>query len=200
MPSRDAALCAMLAERWVAYFQVVAQSYTIPSRVDTDDCVQECCVELSMLVNEMDPADPDFDAILKTRIFRRLIDLHRHEHYAKRNVAQTVALEDETDFPDKADPSSIVAVRDLEIVIEGQLTSQQMLVWRELTRPGRGLRQCILDYRRSRGLACHNVPVSVYAEVTGLSYRQVRHALIRIKDVTRSVLAKEGMSYAGTEP
>lgn len=197
MPSRDAAaLCALLSERWIAYFQVIAQSYTVPSRIDTDDCVQECCVELSMLVNEMDPTptDPDFDSALKTRVFRRLIDLNRAEHYAKRDVSRTVSLEDGQDFPEDGDPSSIAAVRELETVIEARLTPQQRLVWRELIRPGTGLRKCFDEYRRSRGLFCNDVPVSVYADATGLSYRQVRHALERIREVARSVFATEGMT------
>lgn len=192
MPNRDAvSLCAQVSEQWIAYFHVISQTYIVPSRFDVDDCVQECCLELSILINEMDPTDPEFPALLKTRVFRRLIDMHRAEHYSNRDVRRTSPIEDEQ-FVEDADPSLVVEAKEMEVVIEKNLTSQQRLVWRELVQPGRSLRHCFTAYREKRGRACHEVPVSVYAEATGLTNRQVRHALESIRGVARQVFSTEG--------
>lgn len=193
MPNTDdsAALCAAyVSNQWISYFRKLSQTFELPGRFDSDDCVQECCVELIELINEIDPTDPDFDSVLKSRIYKRLVDLHRHETCSKRDHRRSVSLPDEetAELTDSDDPFATVSVHDLQDQISEDLTPQHRLVWRELVHPGRSLRKVMSDYCRKRGRAIYNVPVSVYAEVTGLSIRQVRYALDRIRAVTRRFL------------
>jgi len=196
MPNRDdVALCAEhFSEQWIGYFQFIAQTYAVPSRFDVDDCIQECCLELSILMNEMDPTDPNFSSALKTRVYRRLIDLSRAERYAIRDVRRTVTLGDENESAKDADPFTVIAAQELEGIIEQQLSPHQSIVWRELVRPTLTLGSCFTAYRKRRGRNDMNVPISVYADATGLSKRQVRHALKGIRDVARQVFSTEGVS------
>jgi len=202
MPNRDdAALCAtLLSDQWFSYFQFIAHSYAVPSRFDVDDCIQECCLELSMLMDEMDPTDPNFSSVLKHRVYHRLIDMARAEKYASRDVRRTVPLGDEADENSPAfsltaefeEPSAVAVAGEMESIIGEQLTSHETIVWRELVRPSRSLGSCFTAYRRKRGRNELNVPHSVYAEATGLSVRQVRHALEGIRNVARQVFSTEG--------
>jgi len=186
------ALCAQLAEHWIGYFQMIAGGYAIPSRFDLDDCVQECCLELTLLMQETDPTDPDFEPLLKTRVFRRLIDLRRSQRASKRDVRTTVPLDSDAAL-DFSEPSAVVEARELEALVLSKLTPNQSLVWNELVSPSRRLGQCFDSHRSTKLRELSSVPVSVYAEVTGLSVRQVRHAMTRIRAVASQIFTTEGL-------
>jgi len=196
MPTRGEALVS----EWIGYFEVVAGSYAIPSRFDSDDCVQECFVELSALIQDVDPTDPDFPALLKTRIFRRLVDINRAQRCSVRDVSQSVRLSEEAVLSDVGDPADIACANDLEEAISVRLSHQQQSVWNELIHPGPALRVAFEQHRKRCGKCCHEVPVVVYSQVTGLSIRQVRYALDRIRFISRQLFSssKEGRRYAGS--
>lgn len=188
--------CAQqVAAQWIGYFRVISQSFRIPARIDTEDCIQECCLELIELINELDPTDPNFADELKTRVFRRLTDLKRMELSPVRDVRQTQFIDDEVkeSLLDFSDPADVAAARDYETAIENRLENgAQRLVWHQLLRPTDQLVTAMNVYRLRRKKLLHDTPVSVYAAATGLSERQVRYALVAIRRVASHVILREG--------
>lgn len=188
----DAAQAAQVLDRWLNYFKTVSKSYAVAGRVDCEDCVQECCIELSSLISEVDPTDPQFEQALKTRIFRRLTDMRRAHFAQARDFRQETFVEDLDLLACQDDPVDAVTTRELQQLVEEKLTPAQKLVWRELVSPSNKLGSSMAAYREYRGRDCHVVPVSVYADATGLSYRQVRYALDRIRELAGEVFSMEG--------
>lgn len=189
--------CAQqVTAQWIGYFRVISQSFRIPARIDSDDCIQECCLELLDLINEQDPTDPNFADELKTRVFRRLTDLKRLELSPVRDVRQTENIDDEVkeSLLDFSDPADVAIARDYESAIERRLESgAQRLVWHQLLTPDSQLVKAMHAYRVRRKKLLHDTPVSVYAAATGLSVRQVRYALEAIRRVARQVILTEGL-------
>lgn len=206
MGASTALPCAVNVDLWITYFQVISESYQIPGRWDSEDCVQECCVELTMLLDVMDPTDPEFSAELKTRVFRRLIDMQRFAFRPTHDVRREIPMPENADetLMDSAphlDPAELVAARDLELTVGNQLKGHQKMVWRELVSPSARLGKCLSAFRRKSGVLRHAVPIEVYAEATGLSGRQVRYALEKIREVAKAVFATEGeLSHVGVVP
>lgn len=194
MGAKGRPLCAGSVEQWISYFQVVSAGYVIEGRHDSEDCVQECCVEMIMLLDVMDPTDPNFSAELKTRVFRCLVDLQRAAFRPTHDVRRERILDDVAEqymaAAPNVDPAEMASARDLEQVVARELDiGPQTVVWRELVAPTARLGNCLNAYRRERGINRQSVPMSVYADATGLSPRQVRHALEGIRAVAKRVFS-----------
>lgn len=188
-----AASCAYTVQQWIAYFHCISQTFSLPDRYELDDCVQECCIELTELMQELDPTDPDFAEKLKVRVFRRLIDMRAAEYATKRDCRVTTTFDPEAEEQqiDYADPARVAEANDIRDAIASCLTTgAQQSIWQELMNPSDALVKAMRNYRKIREKNMHDMPVSVFSEATGLSYRQVRHAMDRIRFVARHLITE----------
>lgn len=183
--------CARVLTAWVGYFQSISNIYAYDSRFDVDDGVQECSIVLLNLLDEIDPTDPHFERELKLRVQRRLSTLYRNVFQSRHDPRCEESMPiNICDY--YRNPFDICAVRDLETFIESQLTTMQRLVWREIVSPSPKLEAAMSRYVVRRGGAPDMVPLSVFSEVTGLSERQCRFALNKIRRLARSSMIAEG--------
>lgn len=186
-----------LVNDWINYFRTVAASFTVPTRFEVDDCVQECCITLLNLLQEIDPTDPDFEQYLKRRINCALLDLHRDQYRKRRDVRRNRSLPDSAkerllDPAPDSDPCDLAAARDAASEIKNRLkTKSELMMFQEMMNPGDALRRKLLERGISLGKTTNRVPLEIYAEVTGLSRRQCDWAIQRIRHVARSVFMEE---------
>ena len=185
--------CAYTVNQWVSYFHCIASTFTLPDRYELDDCVQECCVELSELMQQFDPTDPDFAEKLKVRVFRRLIDMRAAEFTSNRDCRITTAFDAEAEetMVEYSNPARIAEANDLRDTIASCLTTgAQRSVWQEMIAPSAALAKAMQAFCKQRRKNLHDMPVSVFAEATGLSIRQVRHAMERIRFIARQLVTE----------
>ena len=209
-----------LCDDWAGLIHAAANRMAIPGRLDHDDLCQEAQMLLWEMVEEGDyPTDSsDFSKLYKTRLWHRMTDLVRRERTEGRDYRREIHADSngfhagrgdanvgsywesnrETpglfDRSTGEDPAAVVEAEDSLRHLRAALAKPtDRVLLSELLQPSEELQELHRAYLAAKGWQSGPIPIHLYGQACGLTYKQARGAMARIRQAAVTAFGRNDL-------